>query len=141
MFLILLANNVLKQGPCTLIQSIVPHALNHTRAATAAENARFRHESSEALQKAVDAFCDAIESVPGVFVISKPKGAMYILLLLDIEKVGTAGHFCRGLVDKCNLLILPGDCFALPNSVRVSVGPPPLMVDAANRIKRYVSTL
>jgi len=121
-------------GPCTLIQSVVPAALRDSEQSRA-----FRAQANAALKEGVDAFCDALEGTPGVKVAFRPQGAMYIFLLLDGALASDA--FCRHMAKTQSLLCLPGECFSVPNAVRVSVGPAALMREAAARIKLGLASM
>ena len=82
-------------------------------------------------------FCEqAISRIPGLS-SAAPQGAMY--MLIKIDGVTDDAAWCKDLMDKASVFVLPGVCFAAPGYFRiVTCAGRELLQEAFERIGVYM---
>lgn len=116
--------------PNTPVQSILPMMLEKSPGfaqvmAELSENASFT--------------MDQLKYVPGLRCI-KPSGAMYVMVEVDADAMGFKDdvEFTEKLYEEEAVFVLPGQCFQLPNFVRiVFAAPKDILADAFGRIAQF----
>ncbi|RDU72884.1 pyridoxal phosphate-dependent aminotransferase [Helicobacter aurati] len=75
----------------------------------------------EAFKERRDMACNLIKEIPGISVI-KPEGAFY--LFINIQKIrgfnGDSMEFCKSLLEKNGVALVPGSAFGMDGFVRMS---------------------
>lgn len=67
------------------------------------------------------------KDIPELTVI-EPTGAMYVMIQINInnlqETIKDDAEFAKKLLEEENLFLLPGQCFNMPNFIRLVICPP-----------------
>jgi tyrosine aminotransferase len=62
-----------------------------------------------------------MRTIPGLRMVM-PQGAMYAMIGIDIERfegIENDSEFSQKLLDEEHVFVLPGQCFKMPNFVRI----------------------
>jgi tyrosine aminotransferase len=91
-------------GANSLIQAAIPELLSLPES--------FYSETLEQLQENAMLASEILSNTPGIKIVF-PQGAMYLMLQLDLEKLGFKSEldFVESLVSAESVLVLPGSCF------------------------------
>lgn len=75
----------------------------------------------EAFKKRRDTACRLIDEIPGISVV-KPDGAFYLFININNVKGynGNSMEFCKALLEKSGVALVPGSAFGLDGFVRMS---------------------
>eukprot|EP00761_Pharyngomonas_kirbyi_P007813 gb/GECH01007824.1/.p1 GENE.gb/GECH01007824.1/~~gb/GECH01007824.1/.p1 ORF type:complete len:417 (+),score=66.46 gb/GECH01007824.1/:1-1251(+) len=83
---------------------------------------------------------ERIGHIPGLGVV-QPQGAMYVMVEVEVDHLSGLCddvEFCQQLLAEENVVVLPGQCFAMPNFFRIVSCPPPETLNAAfDRIQSF----
>lgn len=132
-------------GANSLIQSCLPRLLLATdsvdcpqHSALAEWKARYMRILSENAALCVDA---AAKSVG--LEVTRPQGAMYTMMKVNVDcmddEVKDDTDFARLLLLEENISVLPGQCFGMPNFIRLVICPPPeMLTEAFDRISAFI---
>ena len=114
-------------GANSLVQSVIPAVLNPEPDSRAAhELARFRRSYLGELERNSAFTVKALADVPGIHIVA-PQGAMYGMIQIKVEQfkdVGSDVEFADKLLNEQAVFLLPGQCFGIPNFVRIVFAAP-----------------
>ena len=108
-------------GASHLSQSILPSILNPS-IEEMPEIQSFRKELNASLQNQSSFICSKLKAIPGLNVTTKPQGAMYVMVKINVESFDDIKNdvdFTNLLLKEENVLVLPGEVFGAPNYVRI----------------------
>lgn len=83
--------------------------------------------------------CRELSDTPGLRVV-EPQAAMYIMIELDCATLGVKNdlEFSKLLIQEESVIVLPGECFNIPNFFRLVVTPPKdKLLEACERINDF----
>jgi tyrosine aminotransferase len=119
-------------GANTLVQATLPRLLVETPA-------EFFSTTMHTLEHNAKVSLEALASVPALKP-TVPRGAMYLMVGIDVAALDIANdlEFCEKLYQEESVLVLPGQCFKVPNFFRVVLCPPPNQLqDAFARMREF----
>jgi tyrosine aminotransferase len=122
-------------GPNTIVQGAVVQIFNETPD-------DFYTTLNNTLKEHADYTVERISKIPGLKVI-KPRGAMYCMVEIDIEKFKSEEiyddvTFSKILLREESVFVLPGQCFRMHNFFRIVICPPvPKLKDAYDRLEQF----
>lgn len=121
-------------GANSLMQAAMPRLLCTTPGSKdAQELAAFSEHYMNILRTNADICVAEAETCPELTVI-EPMGAMYTMIKVEIDRlegITDDADFCRQLLEEENLFLLPGQCFNMPNFVRLVICPPADVISGA----------
>ena len=124
--------STLTLGPSSVLQAIVPFALQETPES-------YHKDVIERLSDNASIIAETLQDTPGLQVIPA-EAAMYILVGIDTNllKVADDVEFSTLLLQEQSVFVLPGQCFQIPNFFRIVITPPPeKLLEACKRIKHF----
>ncbi|CAK4077192.1 unnamed protein product [Aphanomyces euteiches] len=127
-------------GANSLIQSAIPDILT-PEAGSAEEQslAKFKTEYYSTLEANAQFTLDTLRQIPGLRVVV-PQGAMYVMCGIDTARLDIKDDldFTQKLLGEEAVLVLPGQCFQIPNFFRVVFSAPQdKLAEAYDRIKNF----
>ena len=126
-------------GASTLCQAAVPVALSRDPAVAAAVDAHKR-AFVRALAANATTVAEALDRAPGLS-CAPPRAAMYVLVRLAAPlpvALRDGATFAAKLLDEEGVFVLPGACFAAPNTVRlVTCASPKVTAEAVARLVAF----
>lgn len=128
-------------GASSLLQAALPHVLCAAPGSKDAQTlAQFMEYYMSVLSTNTKVCMEEAKSCAEISVI-QPAGAMYMMIRIEMHRlVGITddAEFSRKLLEEENLFILPGQCFNMPNFVRLVICPPPEIIqEAMSRLKAF----
>ena len=130
-------------GASSLLQSALPRVL--TPAADSEDEkslSLFRDKYMHTLRKNTQICVNSLQNVSELKT-NAPKGAMYIMLQIDISKlfdIKDDKEFAEKLLTEENLSVLPGACFNMGGYIRLVTCPPEeIFTEAVERLKVFCS--
>ncbi|MDY0405724.1 pyridoxal phosphate-dependent aminotransferase [Virgibacillus sp. 179-BFC.A HS] len=140
-------------GPAKLIKAMSDHASHATSnpnsIAQYAALAAYQSDEDPTVEMRkifkdrLDTFFNLLAEIPGIH-CKKPKGAFYLFPNVK-EAARAAGYvtvdeWAEALLEEENVALVPGSGFGAPDNVRLSYATSKeVLIDAANRIKRFVN--
>lgn len=128
-------------GATTLIQAAIPRLLCPT-GKDEADLKAFSTRYMDILRTNAALCVDETKDCQELTVI-QPSGAMYTMVRIEIdhlEGIIDDADFARKLLAEENLFLLPGQCFTMPNYVRLVICPPAeVLKEALDRMKAFCS--
>ncbi len=124
----------------TATQSALPDILTPPEGPLADAIAEFKRDTLHQLQTLAQFTVEQLSAVPGLKVVV-PRGAMYVMFGIDVSRFADIADdvaFCEALVAEENVVCLPGQCFGIPNFVRVVfTSPQDKLAEAYARIASF----
>ncbi|KAI9475029.1 hypothetical protein LPJ78_002870 [Coemansia sp. RSA 989] len=122
----LFALSTLINGPCAPIQAAIPKIFSEIPDS-------YLPELNAQLESHARILESELRKAPGIEVIA-PQGAMYVMVKLNLKAfadIADDADFCHKLKWEENVEILPGECFAYPETARLVITPPKDKLHAA----------
>merc|ERR1719193_68259 len=101
--------------------------------------ASYYEDVNTTLEHHAQIICRELKDTPGLRVV-EPQAAMYIMVELDTATLGVKNdlEFSKLLIQEESVVVLPGECFRMPNFFRIVVTPPEdKLVEACARINNF----
>lgn len=116
------------KGANTLIQAAIPKLLCPIPGSSEEESLKhFSTRYMDILRTNASLCMELAKDIPELTVI-EPTGAMYVMIQINInnlqETIKDDADFAKKLLEEENLFLLPGQCFNMPNFIRLVICPP-----------------
>jgi len=101
--------------------------------------ASYYEDVNTTLEHHAQIICRELKHTPGLRVV-EPQAAMYIMIELDVATLGVKDdlEFSKLLIKEESVVVLPGECFNMPNFFRLVVTPPKdKLEEACQRINDF----
>ncbi|VEN62454.1 unnamed protein product [Callosobruchus maculatus] len=120
-------------GSCTLVQAALPAILHQTPST-------FHESLAETLQRHAHIAFDCLKKAKGLTPYM-PQGAMYMVIEVDMTGFAMFSgglEFAGRMMEEESVFCLPGECFFLPNFMRIVITvPEELLLEACERITQF----
>eukprot|EP00397_Hematodinium_sp_SG-2012_P030181 GEMP01031945.1.p1 GENE.GEMP01031945.1~~GEMP01031945.1.p1 ORF type:complete len:408 (+),score=89.60 GEMP01031945.1:134-1357(+) len=124
--------STLTLGATSYVAGLIPSLLEETPES-------YYTDIMQRLQAHAEVIVNGLRGVPGLRVV-EPQGAMYILVEADVARMGLKNdlEFSQELLREESVVVLPGQCFQIPNFFRIVITPPQdKLVEACERIRNF----
>lgn len=135
-------------GANSLVQAVIPRVLTPIPGSSEAISLESFHHSYMTVLKSNAQLCDELTQQVPELTVCIPQGAMYAMIEIRLDGLqlenGEIFHddsdFAQHLLREENLVLLPGQCFGMKNTVRIVTCPPrEIIYEALTRLKSFIT--